>query len=72
MPATRRRHPEQQIQRALVERLAWQKPAGVWFCHIGNGGYRRPIEAGILAGIGVRRGAPDLIFIVAGRHTVLN
>jgi hypothetical protein len=63
----KRRQPEAQIQRALVERLAWQKPPGVWFCHIGNGGYRRLIEASIMAGLGVRRGAPDLIFIVAGR-----
>jgi hypothetical protein len=62
-----RKRPEQLIQRALVERLAWQKPAGVWFCHIGNGGYRRPIEAAIMAGMGVRRGAPDLLFIVDGR-----
>jgi hypothetical protein len=63
----RRKRPEQLIQRALVERLAWQKPAGVWFCHIGNGGYRRPIEAAIMAGMGVRSGAPDLLFVVNGR-----
>jgi hypothetical protein len=63
----RRAQPEQLIQRALVERLAWQKPAGVWFCHVANGGYRRPTEAAIMAGMGVRRGAPDLLFIVDGR-----
>jgi hypothetical protein len=63
----RRKRPEQLIQRALVERLAWQRPAGVWFCHVANGGYRRPTEAAIMAGLGVRRGAPDLLFIVAGR-----
>jgi hypothetical protein len=67
LPRRRRAQPEAQIQRALVERLAWQKPAGVWFCHVGNGGYRRATEASIMAGLGVRRGAPDLIFIVAGR-----
>jgi VRR-NUC domain len=39
----------------------------VWFCHVGNGGYRRPVEAAIMSGLGLRRGAPDLIFIVAGR-----
>jgi hypothetical protein len=62
-----RQRPEQQIQRALCERLAWQKPAGVWFCHIGNGGFRRAAEAAIMTGLGVRRGAPDLMFVVCGR-----
>jgi hypothetical protein len=63
----RKRRSEQLIQRALVERLAWQKPPGVWWAHIGNGGYRKPIEAAIMAGLGVRRGAPDLAFVVDGR-----
>jgi hypothetical protein len=62
----KRRRPEQLNQRALVERLAWQKSPGVWWAHIGNGGYRKPIEAAIMAGLGIPRGAPDLAFVVDG------
>lgn len=36
---------------------------GVFAFHVANGGYRRPIEASILRGLGVRAGVPDVIAI---------
>jgi hypothetical protein len=57
---------EQQIQIALIGHLKYRLAPGVWFCAIPNGGYRRPIEAKLLQGQGVRAGAPDLLFVKDG------
>ena len=57
----RRRRPEQQIQAALVEHLRRRAQPGVVFLHPANGGFRRRTEAAILTGMGVVKGAPDLL-----------
>jgi hypothetical protein len=58
---------EQQIQRAIVQHLRQRAAPGVVFIHVPNGGKRRPIEAAIFKGLGVRRGASDLLLWHAGR-----
>jgi hypothetical protein len=39
----------------------------VFAFHVPNGGFRKPIEAKILQGLGVRAGVPDVIVIHQGR-----
>lgn len=41
------------------------------FVHVPNGGKRRPIEAAILQGLGVRAGASDLLLWHAGKSFAL-
>jgi hypothetical protein len=61
------RRPEQAIQRAVLQHLEIRaRPATFWF-HVGNGGWRSPIEARIMKGLGVKAGVPDLIIIHGGR-----
>ena len=64
---TRRKQPEAQLQRALVEHLRWCARGDVWWTHIPNGGWRSPIEAAIFKSLGVRVGNPDLLIIRAGQ-----
>ena len=59
---------EQDIQRAVFAHIAQRGVPGLFAFHPANGGYRRPIEAKILQGQGVRAGVPDVILIHAG-HT---
>jgi hypothetical protein len=70
--STARRHQsEAQLQRSLVEHLRWCARSDVWWTHLANGGYRRPIEAAIFRGLGVRSGAPDLLIVRAGQALFL-
>ena len=62
-----RAQPEAQLQRSLVEHLAWCARADVWWCHVPNGGGRTAIEAAIFKALGVRPGAPDLLIVRAGQ-----
>jgi hypothetical protein len=62
-----RRSPEAQIQRAVFEHIAARGVPGMFAFHVPNGGYRRPIEAKILKGMGVNAGVPDIIIIHDGR-----
>jgi hypothetical protein len=39
----------------------------VFAFHPANGGYRKPIEAAIMKGLGVKAGVPDVIAIYQGR-----
>jgi hypothetical protein len=64
---TRRRCSEQQIQRALFDHLRARAAADCFYFHPANGGYRKPIEAAIMKGLGVRAGVPDVIAIHKGR-----
>jgi hypothetical protein len=64
---TRRRRPEQAIQRAVMEHLAWRAVPGVFALHIPNGGWRTAIEGAILKSLGVVAGAPDILVIHNGR-----
>ena len=65
MPA--RRHPEQEIQKALADHLRARAAAGTYWFHPANGGARTAIEGAILKACGVRAGTPDLILIKDGR-----
>jgi hypothetical protein len=64
---TRRASPEAQIQRCVFQHLRARGAPGVCAFHPANGGYRKPIEAKILQGLGVRAGVPDVIVIHQGR-----
>jgi VRR-NUC domain len=62
-----RRHPEQDVQRALADHLRARAAAGTYWFHPANGGARTAIEGAILKACGVRAGTPDLILIKDGR-----
>ena len=58
----RRRQPEQQAQRALFEHIRTRGVAGLVAIHVPKGGFRRSVEARILAGLGVMTaGVPDIL-----------
>lgn len=59
--------PEDQIQRAVFDHLRVRGAPRVFAFHPANGGYRKPIEAAVLKGLGVRAGVPDVIAIHQGR-----
>lgn len=63
----RRQNPEAEIQRAVVQHLHQRGAAGLVFFHVPNGGKRKPIEAAIFKGMGVRAGVSDLILVHAGK-----
>ena len=59
---------EQDIQRAIFRHFKQRSAPNVFAFHPANGGYRRPVEAAILNGMGVVAGVPDII-AVKGGHT---
>ena len=62
---------EQAIQRAVCQHLRQRGASGlVWF-HVPNGGHRKPVEAAIFNGLGVRPGVADLILLYEGRAFAL-
>jgi hypothetical protein len=63
----RRRSPEGAIQSAVFAHLRARGAPGLFAFHPANGGYRKPIEAAILKGLGVVAGVPDVIIIHNGR-----
>jgi hypothetical protein len=64
---THRSRPEDQIQRAVFQHLRVRGVPDLFAFHPANGGYRKPVEAAILKGLGVRAGVPDIIAINGGR-----
>jgi hypothetical protein len=66
MAHQRRLSPESTIQSAVFAHLRARGAPGVFAFHPANGGYRKPIEAAILKGMGVRPGVPDVILIHGG------
>ena len=62
---------EQAIQKAVVAHLRARGVPGLFAFHVPNGGYRRPHEAAIFAGLGVVPGVPDLILIDQGKTYAL-
>jgi hypothetical protein len=62
-----RARPEQQLQRAVLEHLAWRAVPGLWWCHVPNGGYRTAVEAAIFKSLGLIAGAPDLLLVYRGQ-----
>jgi hypothetical protein len=67
----RRARPEAQLQRSLVNHLRWCARSDVWWTHLANGGYRRPIEAAIFKSLSVQPGAPDLLIVRAGQALLI-
>jgi hypothetical protein len=65
--ARHRRRPEDAIQRAVFQQLRARAAPNVFAFHPANGGYRKPIEAAIMKGMGVMSGVPDVIAIHEGR-----
>jgi hypothetical protein len=59
--------PEQVIQRNVFAHLRQRGVPGMFAFHVPNGGYRRPIEAAIMKGLGVKAGVPDVICIHRGQ-----
>src|ERR1700730_12198572 len=59
--------PEQIIQRAVFNHLRLRAVPGCFYFHCPNGGYRKPIEAAIMKGLGVKAGVPDVVAIHKGR-----
>jgi hypothetical protein len=68
---SRRAQPEAQIQRSVFAHFRARCAPGVFAFHPANGGYRRPIEAKILQGLGVTAGVPDVIAVKDGRTYAL-
>jgi hypothetical protein len=52
----------------VFQHFAIRAVPGVFAFHVPLGGYRKPVEAAILKGLGVKAGVPDIIAIKAG-HT---
>jgi hypothetical protein len=67
----RRARPEQELQRTVVEHLAWRARPGTWWTHVPMGGWRTRVEAGIFKAMGARRGTPDLLLAYRGRTFAL-
>jgi hypothetical protein len=63
----RRKHPEDHIQRAVLEHLRIRGPRDALVFAVPNGGARSAIEAAIMNGLGVRAGTSDLIIIHHGK-----
>jgi hypothetical protein len=68
---SRRRHPEDVIQRAVVQHYHVRAAPGVFMFSVPNGGFRRPIEAAILKSTGTVAGIPDTVWIKDGRAYLL-
>jgi hypothetical protein len=66
-----RRRPEQQIHRAIAKHLEMRALPGVVLPHPANGGGRTAVEGAILKGLGVQRGAPDLLLWRDGKSFAL-
>lgn len=60
---SRRKNPEAQIQRAVVQHLRMRGAPGLVYFHVPNGGSRGKIEGAIFKGMGVRAGVSDLILL---------
>ena len=62
----RARRPEDAIQRAVLQHLRARGAPGVFAFHPANGGYRKPVEAAILKGLGVVAGVADVLLFRPG------
>ena len=62
----RRRQPEAQLQRAVLEHLRRRGVRRLFVFHYPAGGWRSPVEAAILKSLGVIAGVPDVLIIHQG------
>lgn len=60
-----RRDPEGELQRAIVQHLKLLAPANVIWAHIPNGEHRSKRTGARLKALGVQKGMPDLMFVLA-------
>jgi hypothetical protein len=67
----RQASPEASLQRAVFQHLHARGAPGCFAFHVPNGGFRKPVEAAILKGIGVVAGVPDVVAIYQGRTYAL-
>jgi hypothetical protein len=63
----RRQRPEAAIQRCVFQHIKARGAPGVFAFHPANGGYRKPVEAAIMKGMGVVPGVPDVFIVHNGR-----
>ena len=61
-----RRRPEQELQKAVLQHLAWRGARGLFAFHYPAGGRRSLIEAAIFKSLGVVAGIPDILIIHKG------
>jgi hypothetical protein len=66
MSVRHRRRPEAAIQRAVFQHLRTRAAPGVLAFHVPNGGYRKPVEAAIMKGLGVAPGVADVLLFRPG------
>lgn len=59
--------PEDAIQRAVFAHIRARGAKGMVAWHTPNGGKRKPIEAAIFKGLGVRAGVSDIIAVHQGK-----
>jgi hypothetical protein len=62
----RRRQPEAQLQRAVIEHLRLRGSSDVFWYHIPMGGYRSRNAGAEMKSLGAKAGLPDLAFVKAG------
>jgi hypothetical protein len=62
----RKQQPEQVIQKAVFQHIRARGAPGLVAWHTPNGGKRKPIEAAIFKGLGVRAGVSDIIAVHKG------
>jgi hypothetical protein len=59
------------MQCTFIGHFAVRGAPGVLVFHVPNGSHRKPVEAAILKGLGVRAGVPDVIAVKDGRTYAL-
>jgi hypothetical protein len=67
----RARRPEDQIQRALFQHIRMRGVPGLVAIHVPMGGFRKPVEAAIMKGLGAAKGTPDVLLWHAGKSYAL-
>jgi hypothetical protein len=63
----RRAQPEAALQRAVLDHLKWRAAPNLFAFHVPNGGWRSPVEAMVLKGLGTTPGIPDVLVIHDGK-----
>lgn len=66
------KRPEQALQRQICDELLrpLERAGKLAFYAVPNGGWRSPVEAGIMVGQGVRAGVPDLVVLFPGGRSL--
>jgi hypothetical protein len=65
--ARKRRQPERELQRALIDHLSWRAPSGTWWTHFPAGGRRSRVTGAILKSMGTKPGCPDIFILSYGK-----